>query len=67
MRSYPDSGPTIVSSDLLETEPRRIGVRSLDALHLAGAPGIDAPVIATYDLGPAEAARAHGLKAVAPE
>ena len=103
LRSYLDAGPTIVSSDLLETELRRIGVRnqidqvlitavldgvtltplsreqfrdagfypqpglrSLDALHLAGALSIDASGILTYDIRLAEAARAHGLDVIAP-
>jgi predicted nucleic acid-binding protein len=103
LRSYLDEGPTIVSSDLLETELRRIGVRhqidqvlitsvldgvtltplsreqfrdagfypqpglrSLDALHLAGALSVDASAILTYDIRLAEAARAHGLDVVAP-
>lgn len=104
LRSYLDEGWTVVSSDLLETEFRRIGVRhhidqvlitavldgvtltpltrnqfreaglypqgglrSLDALHLAGALGIEAAAILTYDIRLAEAARAHGLEVVAPE
>lgn len=104
LRSYLDGGPTLVSSDLLETELRRIGIRhdidqvlittvldgvtltpltrdqfreaglypqaglrSLDALHLAGALGIEASAILTYDSRLAEAARAHGLEVVAPE
>lgn len=104
LRSYLDEGPTIVSSDLLETELRRIGLRhdidqvlitaildgvtmtpltrdrfrdaglypqvglrSLDALHLAGALGIEASAILTYDIRLTEAARAHGLAVVAPE
>lgn len=104
LRSYLDEGLTVVSSDLLETELRRIGVRhridqvlitdvldgvtltpltrdqfrdaglypqvglrSLDALHLAGALGIEAAAILTYDIRLAEAARAHGLEVVAPE
>lgn len=103
LRSYLDEGLTIVSSDLLETELRRIGVRhhldqvlittvldgvtltpltrehfrdsglypqshlrSLDALHLAGALGVDASAMLTYDIRLAEAARAHGLEVVAP-
>ena len=103
LRSYLDEGPTVVSSDLLETELRRIGVRhridqvlitavldgvtltpltrdqfreaglypqaglrSLDALHLAGALGVEASAILTYDVRLAEAARAHGLEAIAP-
>ncbi|MBD2763149.1 type II toxin-antitoxin system VapC family toxin [Kocuria sp. cx-116] len=104
LRSYLDEGPTLVSSDLLETELRRIGIRhdidqvlitsvldgvtltplirdqfreaglipqiglrSLDALHLAGALHIEASAILTYDIRLAEAARAHGLEVVAPE
>lgn len=104
LRSYLDGGPVIVSTDLLETELRRIGVRigieqtvitavldgvtltpldreqfreaglypqtglrSLDALHLAGALGIDASAMVTYGVRLAEAARAHGLKVIAPE
>lgn len=104
LRRYLDQGAAVVSSDLLETELRRIGVRhhldqvlitavldgvtltpltrdqfreaglypqpglrSLDALHLAGALGIEAAAILTYDLRLAEAARAHGLEVVAPE
>lgn len=104
LRSYLDEGPTLVSSDLLETELRRIGIRhdidqvlittildgvtltpltrdqfreaglyphvglsSLDALHLAGALGIEAAAILTYDVRLAEAARAHGLEVIAPE
>lgn len=103
LRSYLDARPIIVSSDLLETELRRIGVRhqidqilitsvldgvtltplsreqfrdagfypqpglrSLDALHLAGALSVDASAILTYDIRLAEAARAHGLDVVAP-
>lgn len=42
-------------------------LRSLDALHLAGALGADASVIVTYDIRLAEAARAHGLDVHAPE
>lgn len=104
LRSYLDDGPTVVSSDLLETELRRIGVRhhidqvlitaildglsltpltreqfrdaglypqaglrSLDALHLAGALGIDASAMLTYDTKLADAARAHGLEVIAPQ
>ena len=104
LRSYLDEGPTLVSSDLLETELRRIGIRhdidqvlittvldgvtltpltrdqfreaglypqiglrSLDALHLAGALHIEASAILTYDIRLAEAARAYGLEVVAPE
>lgn len=104
LREFLDEGPTVVSSDLLETELRRIGVRhgldqvlitnvldgvtltpltrdqfreaglypqaglrSLDALHLAGALGIDAAAMLTYDLRLAEAARAHGLEVIAPQ
>lgn len=104
LRSYLDEGPTLVSSDLLETELRRIGtrhridqvlittvldgvaltpltrdqfreaglypqngLRSLDALHLAGALHIEASAILTYATRLAEAARAHGLEVVAPE
>ena len=104
LRSYLDEGPTLVSSDLLETELRRIGIRhdidqvlitsvldgvtltplirdqfreaglypqiglrSPDALHLAGALHIEASAILTYDIRLAEAARAHGLEVVAPE
>src|SRR5699024_1774531 len=104
LRSYLDEGPPLVSSDLLETELRRIGIRhdidqvlittvldgvtltplkrdqfreaglfpqiglrSLDALHLAGALGIEASAILTYDIRLAEAARAHGLEVVAPQ
>lgn len=104
LRSYLDEGPTVVSSDLLETELRRIGIRhridqvlitavldgvtliplgrdqfreaglypqaglrSLDALHLAGALSADAAAILTYDARLAEAARAHGLRVVAPD
>lgn len=104
LRSYLDTGPTVVSSDLLETELRRIGVRhgidqvlittvldgvtlvpltrdrfreaglypqaglrSLDALHLAGALGVNASAILTYDVRLADAARAHGLEAFAPQ
>ncbi len=103
LRSYLDTGPTVVSSDLLETELRRIGIRhridqvlittildgvtltpltrdhyrdaglypqsglrSLDALHLAGALHLDADAILTYDTRLTEAARAHGLDVVAP-
>ncbi len=104
LRRYLDDGPTVVSSDLLETELRRIGVRhgidqvlitavidgvtltplrreqfreaglypqerlrSLDSLHLAGALGVEASAILTYDIRLAEAARAHGLDVAAPE
>lgn len=103
LRRFLDEGPLLVSSDLLETELRRIGVRhrldqvlitavldgvtltpltreqyreaglfpqeglrSLDALHLAGALGVEATAILTYDLRLAEAARAHGLEVLAP-
>lgn len=103
LRRYLDGGPTIVSSDLLETELRRIGVRhhidqvlitavldgvtlvpltrdqfreaglypqvglrSVDALHLASALGIEAAAMLTYDIRLVEAARAHGLKVIAP-
>lgn len=103
LRKYLDEGPTVVSSDLLETELRRIGVRhsidqvlitavldgvtltpltrhefreagmypqaglrSLDALHLAGALSVDASAMLTYDVRLAEAARAHGLEVIAP-
>jgi predicted nucleic acid-binding protein len=104
LRSYLDEGPTLVSSDLLETELRRIGVRnnidqvlitaildgvsltplsrdqfreaglypqtdlhSLDALHLASALSVNASAIVTYDTRLTEAARAHGIEAIAPE
>ncbi|WP_235940781.1 type II toxin-antitoxin system VapC family toxin [Paramicrobacterium fandaimingii] len=104
LRHYLDGGPTVVSSDLLETELRRIGVRhhldqvlitavldgmsltpltrdqsreaglfpqvglrSLDALHLACALGIEASAILTYDIRLADAARAHGLEVIAPQ
>lgn len=104
LRSYLDEGLTVVSSDLLETELRRIGVRhhidqllitavldgvtltpltrdqfreaglypqpglrSLDALHLSSALGVDASAILTYDIRLAEAALAHGLEVVSPE
>lgn len=104
LRGYLDEGPTLVSSDLLETELRRIGIRhhidqvlittvldgvtltpltrsqfreaglypqiglrSLDALHLAGALSIEASAILTYDIRLAEAARAHGLEVIAPQ
>ncbi len=104
LRRYLDDGPTVVSSDLLETELRRIGVRHgidqvlitaildgvtltplrreqfreaglypqeslriLDSLHLAGALGVEASAILTYDVRLAEAARAHGLDVAAPE
>lgn len=104
LRRYLDEGHTIISSDLLETEMRRIGVRygldqvlitavldgvslvpltrehyreagmypqtdlrSLDALHLAGALGIEAAAIITYDIRLANAARAHGLAVVSPQ
>jgi predicted nucleic acid-binding protein len=43
------------------------GLRSLDALHLAGALGVDASALVTYDVRLAEAARAHGMQVVAPE
>ena len=103
LRAYLDSGPILVSSDLLETELRRLGVRhgidqvlittivdgvtltpltreqfrdagffpqaalrSLDAIHLAGAMGVDASAIITYDVRLGEAARAHGLEVIAP-
>lgn len=104
LRGYLDEGPTIVSSDLLETELRRIGIRhgidqvlittvldgvtltpltrdefreaglypqaglrSLDALHLAGALDIEASAILTYDYRLSDAARAHGLEVLAPK
>ncbi len=104
LRTYLDDGPILVSSDLLETELRRIGVRhridqvlitaildgitltpltrdqfreaglypqpglrSLDALHLASALGVEASAILTYDARLCEAARAHGLAVIAPE
>ncbi|OUZ07620.1 hypothetical protein BHE97_16080 [Aeromicrobium sp. PE09-221] len=103
-RRHGAAHPAVVSSDLLETELRRIGVRhridqllitavldgvtltplrrdqfreaglypqeglrSLDGLHLAGALGVEASAILTYDIRLAEAARAHGLEVVAPE
>lgn len=105
VRTYLDSEPrpALVSSDLLETELRRIGIRhgidqllisavldgvslttldrehyrdagrypqpdlrSLDALHLAGALGVEADAILTYDVRLAAAARAHGLSVIAP-
>jgi predicted nucleic acid-binding protein len=104
LRRYLDDAPLLVSSDLLETELRRIGVRfdvdqvlitavldgvnlvplgreqfreaglypqpglrSLDALHLAGALGVDASAMLTYDVRLADAARAQGLKVIAPD
>lgn len=104
LRAYLDDEPILVSSDLLETELRRIGVRhhidqvlitaildgitltpltrdqfreaglypqpglrSLDALHLASALGVEASAILTYDARLCEAARAHGLAVIAPE
>ena len=45
----------------------QIGLRSLDALHLAGALSIEASAILTYDIRLAEAARAHGLEVIAPQ
>lgn len=103
LRAFLDDGPILVSSDLLETELRRIGIRynidqvlitaildgvtltplsreqfreaglfpqtglrSLDALHLAGALGIEASAMLTYDVRLAEAARAHGVDVIAP-
>jgi len=104
LRSFLDEGRPVVSSDLLETELRRIGVRhhvdqvlitavldgvsltpltrdqfreaglypqiglrSLDALHLAGALGVEASAILTYDVRLSEAAQAYGLKVIVPE
>lgn len=104
LRQFLDSGPVLVSSDLLETELRRIGVRhrldqvlltsvldgitlaplsrehfreaglfpqldlrSLDALHLAGALAFDAAAILTYDIRLSNAAREHGLRVIAPQ
>lgn len=104
LSAYLDEGPTVVSSDLLETELRRIGVRyeidqvlitavldgvtltpltrdqfreagfypqadlrSLDALHLAGALSVEASAMVTYDVRLAEAANAHGLQVIAPQ
>jgi predicted nucleic acid-binding protein len=104
LRRYLDDAPLLVSSDLLETELRRIGVRfdvdqvlitavldgvnlvplgreqfreaglypqpglrSLDALHLAGALGVDASAMLTYDVRLADAARAQGLTVIAPD
>lgn len=104
LRRYLDDAPLLVSSDLLETELRRIGVRfdvdqvlitavldgvnlvplgreqfreaglypqpglrSPDALHLAGALGVDASAMLTYDVRLADAARAQGLKVIAPD
>jgi predicted nucleic acid-binding protein len=104
LRRYLDDAPLLVSSDLLETELRRIGVRfdvdqvlitavldgvnlvplgreqfreaglypqpglrSLDALRLAGALGVDASAMLTYDVRLADAARAQGLKVIAPD
>jgi predicted nucleic acid-binding protein len=43
------------------------GLRSLDALHLAGALGVDASAMLTYDVRLADAARAQGLKVIAPD
>lgn len=43
-----------------------VGLRSLDALHLAGALSIEASALLTYDVTLAEAARAHGLEVIAP-
>jgi len=105
LRSFLDEQTAvIVSSDLLETELRRIGIRhhldqvlltavldgvaltpltrdrfreaglypqadlrSLDALHLAGALSVDAVAILTYDSRLAAAAREHGLTVIAPQ
>lgn len=105
IRTYLDTEPqlALVSSDLLETELRRIGIRhgidqvlissvldgvnltplsrkhyrdaglypqsdlrSLDALHLAGALSVDADAMLTYDARLGAAARAHGLSVIAP-
>lgn len=104
LRQFLDSGPVLVSNDLLETELRRMGVRhhldqvlltrvldgitlaplsreqfreaglypqpglrSLDALHLAGALAFDSSAILTYDVRLSQAARHHGLKVIAPQ
>ena len=104
LRRYLDDAPALVSSDLLEAELRRIGIRhgidqvlittvldgatlaplareqfreaglypqtglrSLDALHLAGARSIEASAMLTYDLWLSDAARAHGLEIIAPQ
>lgn len=104
LRSYLDKELTLISSDLLETELRRIGIRhgidqvlittildgvtlvpftrdqfreaglypqvglrSLDALHLASALAVYDAAILTYDLRLSEASRAHGLQVVAPK
>lgn len=105
VRAFLDTepGPALVSSALLETELRRIGIRhgidqvlfsavldgvtltalervhyrdagrypqsdlrSLDALHLAGALSVDADAILTYDERLASAAKSHGLSVIAP-
>ncbi|WP_240422922.1 PIN domain-containing protein [Leucobacter sp. wl10] len=44
----------------------RLGLGSLDALHLAAALGVEASAMLTYDIRLAEAARAHGIEVVAP-
>src|SRR5690625_1517671 len=102
LRSYLDKELTLISSDLLETELRRIGIRhgidqvlittildgvtvvpltrgpvprglypqvglrSLDALHLASALAVYDAAILTYDLRLSGASRAHGLQVGGP-
>ena len=57
----------LVSSDLLETELRRMRyLRTLDALHLEAAIRLDVEAILTYDVGLGDAASAAGLDVIAP-
>ena len=67
---------TLVSSDLLETELRRLAVREgldqadvtriLDALHLDAALRLDADAILTYDHRLGDAAQSVGVDVTAP-
>ncbi|WP_284249207.1 type II toxin-antitoxin system VapC family toxin [Litorihabitans aurantiacus] len=42
------------------------GLRSLDALHLAGALSVEADAVLTSDVRLAAAAQSHGLRVVSP-
>lgn len=61
---------TLISSDLLETELRRLAIReglTLDALHVEAASRLDASHVLTYDRRLGDAARAAGLEVLSPE
>ena len=47
--------------------PPPLGLRSLDALHLAGALSIEASAVLTSHIRLADAARRHGLEVIAPQ